>query len=95
MQHSRALTDEVGGESQREEQAPQERVSLNTSDRSFPPWAATLGALFTIAQQVCFYATIILGVVIVNTVAQQGETNMVPILTAVGAAFMACLETRI
>ena len=91
MQHSRALADEVGGESQREEQAQQERVSLNTSDRSFPPWAATLGALFTIAQQVCFYATIILGVVIVNTVAQQGEISMVPILTAVGAAFMACL----
>ncbi|MCH2250398.1 MAG: ATP-binding cassette domain-containing protein [Cognatishimia sp.] len=91
MQHSRALTDEVGVEDQVETIPKEEQVSLKVKDRSFPPWAFTLGAFFTIAHQVCFYAIALLAVFFVTTVVQQGEVSMAPILTGIGAVFMLCL----
>ncbi|MEJ5218266.1 ATP-binding cassette domain-containing protein [Cognatishimia sp. D5M38] len=91
MQHSRALTDEVGVEEKGEVISKDDLVPLKVSDRSFPPWAFTLGALFTIAHQVCCYALALLAVFFVTTVVQQGEVGMAPILTGIGAVFMLCL----
>ena len=91
MQHSRALTDEVGVEEKGEVISKDDLVPLKVSDRSFPPWAFTLGALFTIAHQVCCYALALLAVFFVTTVVHQGEVGMAPILTGIGAVFMLCL----
>lgn len=91
MQHARALPKEAGHEERETTPATEERITLSSADRAFPPWAAALTTLFTVARMACAYGVAVLTAFFVSIVAQQGEVNMLAILIAVSAAALGSL----
>jgi hypothetical protein len=83
MLHSRELempTDEFASDLD----GPPE-TALEMSDRSFPRGAAVLGGLFTLGSAVCLTALIVVLVLLLDLVAVEGETNMIPVMLGIGA----------
>ena len=88
MQHSPALKEDVTSSSPQAEPDRLKAQSLRMADRSFPRWAKSLVALFTLSQQVCLYGLTLLAAMAVSVVAQQGELSMAPVFFGLGVAMM-------
>ena len=89
MQHSPALKEDVGASSPQMGSGDVTVQPLRMADRSFPRWAKSLVALFTLSQQVCLYGLTLLAAMVVSVVAQQGELSMAPVFFGLGVAMMA------